>query len=88
MLVPVSADSDSGWQHFVYFYLLLPLASGGHVLMYDGVVLYESKRQSVLVLGGGWTGGRLDTVGVAVGGEEGPGPGYVVVAGDESQSLS
>ena len=87
MLVPVSADSDSGWQNFVYFYLLLPLASGGHVLMYDGVVLYESKRQSVLVLGGGWTGGwtggRLDTAGV-----EGPGPGYVVVAGDESQSLS
>ena len=78
---------DGGRQHFVYFNLLLPLAPGGHVLVNDGIVLYEGEGQGLLLQAGGRAGGRgLEAVPAFEGGESDPG--YVVVAGDEGQSVS
>ena len=88
---------DSGRQHFVYFNLLLPLAPGGHVLVNDGIVLYEGEGQGLLLQRGGWTGWRgLEAVPAFAGGEAGGDggdggeshPGYVVMRGDEGESLA
>ena len=94
----VAGLDDGGRQHLVYFYLLLSLASGGDVLVNDGIVLYEGEGQGLLLQRGGWTGwtGGLEAVppfaGGEAGGDGGDGgeshPGYVVVGGYEGESLA
>ena len=55
--------------------------------MDDGVALNEGKGQGLLLQAGGRAGGRgLEAVPAFEGGESDPG--YVVVAGDEGQSVS
>ena len=80
---------DGGRQHLIYFNLSLPLAPGGHVLVDDGVVLYEGERQGLLLQAGGGVGGAhwggLEAVPTFACESY---PGYVVVAGYEGQSVA
>ena len=87
---------DGRRQHFVDFNLLLPLPAGGHILVDDGIVLDEGEGEGLLLQGGGGTDWRgLEAVPVFAGGEAGDGgdggkghPGYVVVRGDQRESLA
>ena len=46
-----------GREDFVYFNLLLPLTSGGDVLVDDGIVLDEGEGESLLLRAGGLADG-------------------------------